>query len=543
MTDTFASIKRMLMQALFRLLITLLLTVKCNNTFSQITFQYAYAINPVAAAYSVLPMVDGGYILSGGNGYSFEINLIRTNSTGQILWSKNYSASTYAFGEKIQATDDGGFVIIGYIYSSTLELKGFLMKVDSNGSLLWSKAYGGAGPNFFTSISTCNDNGFIICGNRGEFPAQDVLLVKTDSLGNLEWSAAYGGSKEEEAFSIQQTSDSGYIVAGETFSFGVDYFDGLLLKTDKLGNLEWLHTYGGDEGEYFYAVREMPDSGFVVAGTTGSFTYYPAGYLLKVDEDGNLVWSKTYSKDGTMGFNDLDQTDDDGFVLTGDYYRYNASADAILLKSDSSGNVEWFKDYYETNYDDEAFSVRGTSDKGYVLTGFTESFGNNAPLASAYLIKTDSTGNSGCNVEDDTVTVESAATIVGIFDSTVSCTVISTDTTVTANSVSISTTEICIATTLTQLDYKNDWVIFPNPLSDVTTIVFTFSKSEKASLEIFDLQGRLIRTLADEVMSEGAHTLTWDARDEKENEVSDGIYFLQMQTANESKTIPLSVIK
>ena len=86
-------------------------------------------------------------------------------------------------------------------------------------------------------------------------------------------------------------------------------------------------------------------------------------------------------------------------------------------------------------------------------------------------------------------------------------------------------------------------IIYPNPFSGSTNISFSIPQSQKIILQIFDVQGRLIRTVADEVINEGVHTLTWDARDNGGNEVSDGIYFLKMATENKVNTTSLLIAK
>src|SRR6185436_10296148 len=170
--------------------------------------------------------------------------------------------------------------------------------------------------------------------------ATDVYLIKTDSTGNLLWSKTFGGTDEEVGFSTQQTSDGGYIIAGYYGSVG-----------------------GG---------------GFQI-------------YLLKTDANGGLVWSKTFSGGG-VGFS-VQQTMDGGYIISG--FNGNSNASICLIKTDANGNLLWSKTFGGTN-EDWAGSVQQTADGGYVITGYTRNFGSGG-YCDIYLIKTDSSGNSGCN--------------------------------------------------------------------------------------------------------------------------------------------------
>jgi hypothetical protein len=200
----------------------------------------------------------------------------------------------------------------------------------------------------------------------------------------------YGGTSYDRAYSVQQTSDGGYIVAGGTWSFGAGNYDIFLIKTDASGNVQWAKTYGGTSGDGAYSVQQTSDGGYILAGGTYSFG---AGrtdiILIKTDANGNIGWAKTYGGTYDDGASSVQQTSDGGYILAGYTESFGAGgSDIILIKTDANGNIVWAKTYGGTGFD-IASSVQQTSDGGYIVAGYTTSFG----AGGAFLVKTDANGN------------------------------------------------------------------------------------------------------------------------------------------------------
>jgi len=93
---------------------------------------------------------------------------------------------------------------------------------------------------------------------------RDVWLIKTDAAGNKLWDKTYGGVKDDEAHAVIQTADRGYIIVGYTASSGAGSKDVWLIKTDSSGNDQWKRTYGGTSDDIGYAVQQTTDNGFVI---------------------------------------------------------------------------------------------------------------------------------------------------------------------------------------------------------------------------------------------------------------------------------------
>jgi REP element-mobilizing transposase RayT len=257
----------------------------------------------------------------------------------------------------------------------------------------FAKTYGGTGNDRAYSVQQTSDGGYIVAGRTGSFVAEsaDIFLLKTDANGNIIWAKTYGGTYWDEAYSVQQTSDGGYIVAGGTRSFGAGNSDVFLLKTDANGNIQWAKTYGRTSDDGASSVQQTSDGGYIVAGGTRSFGAGGDIFLIKTDANGNIQWAKTYGGTGWDEAYSVQQTSDGGYIVAGFTESFGAgSYDLFLIKTDANGNVQWAKTYGETNRE-FAYSVQQTSDGGYIVVGRTASFG--AGSYDLFLIKTDASGN------------------------------------------------------------------------------------------------------------------------------------------------------
>ena len=311
-----------------------------------------------------------------------------------ISWTKTFGGTDWDGGSSVQQSTDGGYIITGYAPSFGNEAV-CLIKTDGNGDSLWTKTFGGGG----SSVQKTADGGYIITGGTSSGNGdEDVYLIKTDGSGNELWSKTFGGADGESGSSLQQTTDGGYIIAGSTSSFGNGGSDVYLIKTDVNGDSLWTKTFGGAYYDVGSSVQQTSDGGYIICGCTNSFgnglpdCYL---YLIKTDVNGDLLWTKTFGgtdlDDDDKG-NSIQQTTDGGYIITGWIYRgvFLDSYDVSLIKTDGSGNEQWTKTFGGTD-NDSGNSVQQTTDGGYIICGNTESFGNGG--SDIYLIKTDGSGN------------------------------------------------------------------------------------------------------------------------------------------------------
>jgi len=321
-------------------------------------------------ANSMVQTSDGGYALagytysSGAGGADFW--LVKTYANGTTAWNKTYGGTSDDAAESLTQTSDGGYALAGH--NGLMDM--WLVKTDQNGNHQWNKTYGGPNTDWVTSIVQTDDDGYALAGNTGTYPSFDFLLVKTDSAGNHLWNKTYGGADYEHADFMVQTSDGGYAIVGDT-----GWMDMWLVKTDSSGNMQWNKTYGEgwDQG---LSVVQTSDGGYALAGfTTAGMGGAEDMWLVKTDSSGSMQWSKTYGGTNTDIARSVVETGDGGYALAG--YTYSSGAggmDFWLVKTDSDGGLKWSRTYGGTS-DDAAHSVVQTSDGGYAIVGRTSSYG------------------------------------------------------------------------------------------------------------------------------------------------------------------------
>jgi len=313
-----------------------------------------------------------------------------------IQWEKTYGGELIDWGNCIQKTSDGGYIISGTNFRNAWSLwysYFYLIKIDSNGNEEWHQIFGEYNSEHdIKSVQQTTDGGYILAGYQGVTFEYDAIVHKTDSEGNIVWSCTFGDpDKYDAARSVQQTSDGGYIVTGMTKSYGAVGTDALLIKLDSNGAEEWINTLGAAGQDAGYCVRQTSDGGFIVVGESDSFGNYSGDvYLVKTDSSGNEEWNQTYGDAQWDGGYCVDVTSDGGYIITGWHNNEDYNSDVFLIKTDSSGKEEWSQLYGGSDYD-EGYSVQETSDGGYFITGLYTDPENYDP--DVYLIKTDDSGN------------------------------------------------------------------------------------------------------------------------------------------------------
>jgi hypothetical protein len=170
---------------------------------------------------------------------SSDIYLLRIYSQFMTLWTKTYGGSKFETGKYVIRTNDGGFMILGEICDSISNPNDILLiKTDSNGDSLWSKEYGDIGDEKGNFIAQTSDGGYVVIGSTTSFGAADtdIFVIKTDSLGNVLWSKIYGDYGQDIGEYIQETNDGGYAILGTTDTSGLGYSSIYFIKTDANGN-------------------------------------------------------------------------------------------------------------------------------------------------------------------------------------------------------------------------------------------------------------------------------------------------------------------
>ena len=308
---------------------------------------------------------------------------------GQV-WEKNFGGMGSDDGYSVKQTTDGGYIVTGFTTSFGNNFGNiYLIKTDENGDSLWTKTFGGSVNNGASSVQETNDGGYIITGltNGDSLSDYDVYLIKTDENGDSLWTKTYGGMLMDIGSCVQQTTDGGYIITGKT-AIPFAGYKIYLIKTDENGDSTWTKTYGSTHDIWGRFVQQTNDGGYILIGSGGGIN------LIKTNENGDALWTKTFGKNLYYG-NSVQQTNDEGYILTGTTNSTtnsfgNGSIDVFLIKTNENGDSLWTKTYGGINQD-KGSSVQQTNDGGYIITGSTSSFGNESN--NVYLIKTNSEGS------------------------------------------------------------------------------------------------------------------------------------------------------
>ncbi len=359
---------------------------------------------------------------------------------GKIDWVKSFGGSGEDTPRTLITTSDGGYAILGYTNSTdgdlvgkTLEVNDYwLLKLDADGDLQWSKTYGGSKDDRGQSVVQTMDDGYAITGyamssdgdgskNEG---FHDNWIVKLDASGNIEWERSYGFSGHDHSYDLVQTVDGGYFFIGflditaarsdgyeekgySQTRHGVGEFWGT--KIDAQGNIEWRRYFGGTNNDRAHAVVQADDGGFVMAGfsesddfdisnTKGSYDFW----VLKINAQGDLVWERSFGGTGIEISQDIVKTKDGNYVVTGhtfstdtDISKNNGESDIWMIKIDDSGNLLWEKTFGGSQFD-ASENVSLANDGGFIISGnskssdadLTENEGEN----DLWVIKTDADG-------------------------------------------------------------------------------------------------------------------------------------------------------
>lgn len=463
----------------------------------QITFQKKYGGTGGDTGWSAEQTSDSGYVITGstnsyGAGMS-DVYLIKTDINGDTLWTKTYGGIYPESGADVGETSDGGYIIAGTAFGAGNGSGDiYLIKTNSSGDTLWTKILGSAVNDGSTSVQQTTDGGFIILGdtysNSGN--QRDIYLVKTDSIGNVLWSKTFGSLGEDYPGSVVQTSDGGYFITGTSQGFVISYKNVYVIKTDNVGSIVWSKVFGGQNDDNGNSGFETADGGYVIVGNTYSFGIgYKDVYLIKTDSAGNLLWSKTYGGNSDDEAYCVQQTIDGGYIISGYTMSFSStSVDIYLIKADTSGSPLWTKTIHPaiSNY---AHFVQQTFDGGYIIAGAADSTGLNH--SKIFLIKTDSSGNVVCNSLNPASIFTTPATLSGIPTPALSSPIpIESYYFTTVGSGGVVTT-LCSNVGINEIIRPCLFSVSPNPNSGKFVLLFE-QVIKKGNVEIINAMGKTV---------------------------------------------------
>ena len=446
--------------------ISLLLIVTSFNVMSQVRFQRSISL---LAGQSIKQTVDHGYILvannynvvtTSGNVLSSSVLLTKLDSAGSFLWTNAFEAKDLNQVYCVEETNDKGYIFSGFTASNISNIySAYIVKSDSMGNLIWSKIFNTPNENIAYCVKQTIDGGYALSGTTNTGP----FIIKTDANGDTIWTKQYGSSGYLDGrYAIEQTKDSGYILVG-TRADSIHYSLMDVIKTDVNGDTIWTRSYGATYRLIGRSIHQTDDGGYVLFGYGGSsFTGNWSLYLLKIDSIGNLKWSKTLACHGgdTYGW-EVHETTDHNYFWEGMGCDSTFHYKTYILKTDTSGNLLWSREYGGANY---VYSYSGvqTDDGGYCLTG----------QGDVGLIKTDSNGVSGCQEGVPNLLV-GPGNIITLNETNVISRptfIVSSPSTLATPFLGVYDSVICLSVNVNYINYVHSISVFPNPTSGVFTI-------------------------------------------------------------------------
>lgn len=316
-----------------------------------------------------------------------DVLLMKTDAAGNQIWSRTYNLGINDWARSLKQTLDGGFIIGGMTEVEPQVFDPFLIKTDADGNVQWEQQYdyGFGEDDRGHSVSLTSDGGYILAGQtwlmHGSFGNYDMYFVKTDIDGNVQWKQVYFRENDgaDVALSIQQLDDGGYIAGGFTQSSS---WASYIIRMDSQGNAVWSNIYPGSWQSECYEIQATPDGGFIYTGTESSFQTDTDLLIAKLDGSGSLIWKKIY---GTI---DAEQGEfikqlQDGYFIAGMSSHGSGSYDMYVVRTDPAGDSLWSR-VIGGSGDDRAFAAASQSDGSYLAAGWTWSYGQG--LGDVYLV-------------------------------------------------------------------------------------------------------------------------------------------------------------
>ena len=307
----------------------------------------------------------------------------KTNAQS-VKFEKIFGGNDYDYAYSVTQTFDRGYVVAGSTssqgYGST---DAYVLKTDSLGNVLWQRYFGGINIDRFYSVTETPDSGLVMAGYTNSLGAggYDMLVVKTNKLGVVEWEKYYGGSNWDFAYSICSTNDGGYAIAGGTYTFGKGNEDFYLVKVDALGDTLWTKTYGGNNEDEAKSIKQTSDGGLIIAGHTKSFGDIESDfYIVKTNDMGDTTWTYTYHGAQADYAYDVIEDNTGSFLVAGKSKSIgNGNFDGLIIKISSAGIAEIMPPYCGDNTggaDDDGFhSICLNQYSRMAVVGYTYSFG------------------------------------------------------------------------------------------------------------------------------------------------------------------------
>jgi len=472
-----------------RRLPTLALLAVVHVATADVTFERAWRWYGNCIGFTVEQTADGGYVVGADvalDASDYRICLLKTDSLGDTLWTKAFGGRK--FPDSVQGYQGaaggtmrgGGYAILGTALRQETWFDVVVFGVSRNGDSLWNYQHVGPDGDALARLVGTLDGGVLAIGDLSGLPVSNMTFLKLDSAGSLQWQKVVNVDPPSCGWQVVQTRDSGFAGVG-TVRTGHEWVLHLV-KLNAAGDSQWVRSYGDPVSYLAYSLCQTHDDGYVLAGPAPP----GVGCIMRTDKNGDSLWTRRYRFDWydtterrvrVDGFYSdaraVAETHDHGFIIAGHLLPFSGGFPRFLLliRTDSLGETLWTRRFLPPLASSAfAWDVKQTSDGGFVITG-------DADARYIYLIKTDSLGRVESGLE--------ASSGAPLPDRPVSAK--------------------------------------PNPFLGTTRISYSVPVPGRVLVQVFDVAGRSVATLADGTVTAGRHETTWNPRG-----LAGGVYLVKL---------------
>lgn len=398
----------------------------------EIDFVKTYGGSESDEAVSIVEATDGAYVILGTtrssngditdrSGNDSDFWLLKITKNGEILWSKTYGGSDDENAARITKTNDGGYLLTGYTTSNDGDVSGnegfqdyWVVKVDTNGSIVWDKNFGFAGSDQAYKAFQTSDGGYFITGffdvsasgGAGNDLQRGVVHgvgefwgIKLDANGTKQWRRYFGGTNNDRSYDAWETTDGGFLMTGTSESVDFDKidpkgsYDYWAVRLTATGDLVWTKSFGGAEIDNSYASIKTNDGNYIMVGDSRSADQdvtSPRGnadaWMVKFDDNGNKIWQKSFGGSQFDTAHSIKQRANGDYILAGhsrssdgDLQSNNGVNDAWIFVVDDNGALKFEKSVGGSGLDFASEAIE-TSDSKIIAVGDSESNDLDIPL-------------------------------------------------------------------------------------------------------------------------------------------------------------------
>jgi hypothetical protein len=473
----------------------IVLCLSLENCIAQSTFLKTFGTQGKEAGRCLIHSFDNGYLIgadmdSSATGVTSDVLLIKTNSSGDTLWTYIFDSGTNDYVKDVVQAADSGYVILADMIDSTNFNSILLFKINAAGSLQWVRKYNsfyGSGGN---SVIQKNDLGFCFCGWSLDFNGlPQGLIVSTNLSGDTLWTKMFTYAPYYTWFyDLKQNPDSSFVLLGGAGQ--LDQYSIILLRTAESG--DWINS-----AFYYYVLNDNYSTAFV---PTDDHSFLIAGecsddgisndkrFLLKVDSLFNILWTQSFNFPKYEIYN-IAATHDNGFIFIAEAKNINSSPSSYLIKTDSSGIPLWSKEFNNC-YVNSRHSLLVNDDSSLVFCGtYIDTISNNHENIA--VIKTDKNGNLPCDGQPVSISTGSIQFFTG-FDTLFSISDIIQDTQSLIIQSGIFTSTVCFSNSIADLnsDTENSLQVYPNPFTERLNV--TINDQKLSEIILYDITSRKI---------------------------------------------------